>query len=233
MSSSNCCFLTCIQVSQEADKVAWYSHLFKNFPQFVVIHTVKGFSVVNEAEVDVFSWNSIAFSMIQWMLPALICFLCLFEIQLEHLEVLGLQTVESYKAHKNRRVEGLAFIFYCENSYIASVCWTTIDSKMLDPTKKDTPLPRAKEKPQQDGRWGKFMFGIKPHIHQRHSEGSNKTLCLPGPRDPTRDWARPTFECISVSCMGQQWPAVGTGTLVAAGLGDAESCIIPLVGVHH
>ena len=54
MSSSNCCFLTCIQVSQEADKVVWYSHLFKNFPQFVVIHTVKGFSVVNEAEVEFF-----------------------------------------------------------------------------------------------------------------------------------------------------------------------------------
>ena len=51
MSGSNCCFLTCIQVSQEAGKVVWYSHLFKNFPQFVVIHTVKGFSVVNEAEV--------------------------------------------------------------------------------------------------------------------------------------------------------------------------------------
>ena len=47
------CFLTCIQISQEAGKVVWYSHLFKNFPQSVVIHTVKGFSVVNEAEVDV------------------------------------------------------------------------------------------------------------------------------------------------------------------------------------
>ena len=54
MSHSNCCFLTCIQVSQEADKVVWYSHLLKNFPQFVVIHTVKGFSIVNEAEVNVF-----------------------------------------------------------------------------------------------------------------------------------------------------------------------------------
>ena len=54
MSSSNCCFLTCIQVSQEAGQVVWYSHLFKNFPQLVVIHTVKGFSVVNEAEEDVF-----------------------------------------------------------------------------------------------------------------------------------------------------------------------------------
>ena len=47
--------------------MVWYSHLFKNFPQFIVSHTVKGFSVVNEAEVDVF-WNSLAFSVIQWML---------------------------------------------------------------------------------------------------------------------------------------------------------------------
>ena len=54
MSGYNCCFLTCIQVSQEADKGVWYSHLFKNFPQFLVIHTVKGFCVVSETEVDVF-----------------------------------------------------------------------------------------------------------------------------------------------------------------------------------
>ena len=51
---SNCCFLTCIQVAQEVGKEVWYSHLLMNFPQFVVIHTVKGFSVVNGAEVDVF-----------------------------------------------------------------------------------------------------------------------------------------------------------------------------------
>ena len=54
MATSNCCFLTCKQVSQETGKVVWYSHLFKNFPQFVVIHTVKGFSIVNEGKVDVF-----------------------------------------------------------------------------------------------------------------------------------------------------------------------------------
>ena len=54
MSSSNCCFLTCIQVSQEADQVVWYSHLFQNFPQFIVIHTVRGFGIVNKAEVDFF-----------------------------------------------------------------------------------------------------------------------------------------------------------------------------------
>ena len=54
MSSSNYCFLTCIEFSQKAGQVVWYSYLFKNFPQFVVIHTVKGFSVINEAVVDVF-----------------------------------------------------------------------------------------------------------------------------------------------------------------------------------
>ena len=54
MSSSNCCFLTCIQVSQEAGQVVWYSHLFQNFPQFIVIHTVKGFGIANKAEIDVF-----------------------------------------------------------------------------------------------------------------------------------------------------------------------------------
>ena len=52
--SSNCCFLTYIQTSQEAGQVVWYSHIFKNFPQFVVIHTVKGSGIVNKAEVDVF-----------------------------------------------------------------------------------------------------------------------------------------------------------------------------------
>ena len=51
---SDCCFLTCIQISQEAGQVVWYSHLFQNFPQFTVIHTVKGFHIVNEAEVNFF-----------------------------------------------------------------------------------------------------------------------------------------------------------------------------------
>ena len=54
MYSSNCCFLTCIQVSQDAGQVVWYSRLLKNFPQFIVIHTIKGFGIVNKAEIDVF-----------------------------------------------------------------------------------------------------------------------------------------------------------------------------------
>ena len=59
MSSSNCCYLTCIWISQEAGQVVWYSHLIRNFPQFVLIHTVKSFVIFNKAEVDIFlelSW---------------------------------------------------------------------------------------------------------------------------------------------------------------------------------
>ena len=64
MSGSNCCFLTFIQASQEEGKVVWYFHFFKNFPQFFVTYIVKGFGIVNKAEVDVFL-KFLAFSMIQ------------------------------------------------------------------------------------------------------------------------------------------------------------------------
>ena len=53
MPSSNCCFLTCIQASQEAGQMVWHAHLFQIFPQFIVIHTVEGFGIVNKAEIDV------------------------------------------------------------------------------------------------------------------------------------------------------------------------------------
>ena len=73
-----------------------YSHLFKNFPQFYVIHTVKGFGVVNKAEIYVFFLKCLAFSMIGgcWQLD--LWFLCLFKIQLEHLEVHGSHPVETW-----------------------------------------------------------------------------------------------------------------------------------------
>ena len=54
MSGFTCYFLTHIQISLETGEVIWYSHLFKNIPQFGMIHTVKSFSIVNEAEVDAF-----------------------------------------------------------------------------------------------------------------------------------------------------------------------------------
>ena len=63
MSSSNCCFLTCIQISQEADQVVWYSHHFQNFPQYIVMYIVKGFGIVNKAEIDVFLDISCFFEM--------------------------------------------------------------------------------------------------------------------------------------------------------------------------
>ena len=68
MSSSNCCFLTCTQVSQEAGQVVWHSHLFQKLSQLIVIYTVKGFGIVSKAEIYVFFWNSLAFLMIQQML---------------------------------------------------------------------------------------------------------------------------------------------------------------------
>ena len=76
ISGSNYCFLCCIQVSQEAGKVVWYTHLLKNFPQFVGFHTVKDFSVVNET-VDfffiplLFLWSNAYWQLDLW-------FLCLF-----------------------------------------------------------------------------------------------------------------------------------------------------------
>ena len=95
MSSSNYCFLTSIQVSQETNKVVLYSHLFKNFAQFVVSYTVKRFSVVNEVEIDVFLEFSSFFYYLNgcWLFD--LWFLCLFHIQLEHLEVLGSCTIEA------------------------------------------------------------------------------------------------------------------------------------------
>ena len=95
MSSSNCCFLTCIQVSQEAGQVVWYFHLFQNFPQFIVIHTAKGFGIVNKAEIDVFlkllpfPWSCGCWQFDLW-------FLCLFQNQLEHLEVQGSRIAEAW-----------------------------------------------------------------------------------------------------------------------------------------
>ena len=94
MFRSNYCFLTCIQISQEAGQVVWYSHLFQNFPQFIVIHTVKGFGLVNKAEVDIFlelllfQWSSKCWQFDLW-------FFCLFENQLEHQEVHGSRIAEA------------------------------------------------------------------------------------------------------------------------------------------
>ena len=73
MSSSNCCYLTCIQLFQEAGQVVWYFHLLKNFPQFVEIHTVKGFGIVNKAvdvflKLSLFRWSNRCWQFDLWFL---------------------------------------------------------------------------------------------------------------------------------------------------------------------
>ena len=85
---------------------------------------------------------------------------------------------------------------------------------------------------------GTTMFKIKPHIHQRHFEGTNKNLCTPGPRerssDPHKRLSQTCLKCVRVSCggMGQHWPAVGTGALAAV-LGGAACGISPFGGGPH
>ena len=101
--------------------------------------------------------------------------------------------LQTFGGNQDGGVEGHALIFSCENSKkIATNHQTTIDRRMVDPTKKrfpkkDSSHPREKEKPQQDGWRGKIMFRIKPCTRQRHSEGSDKTMCAPETSDSTRD----------------------------------------------
>ena len=103
MSSSNCCLLICIQVSQEAGQVVWYSHLFQNFPQFIVIHTVKGFGIVNKAEIDVFPgalllfwWSSSCWQFDLWFLCLSKTSLNIWKYTVHILLKPGLETFEHY-----------------------------------------------------------------------------------------------------------------------------------------
>ena len=122
MSSSNCCFLTYIQISQEAGKVVCYPHIFKNFPQFVVIHTVKGFSIVNKAVVDVFLELSCFFDdpMDCWQFD--LWFLWLLWIQLEHLEFHSSRAVSEKFEHYFVSVWG---------EYNCAVVWIFFGSAFL------------------------------------------------------------------------------------------------------
>ena len=70
MSSSNCCFLTCIKIFQEAGEVVWYSYLFKNFPQIAVIHTVKGFGPITSWQIEEEKVEAVA-DILCWALKAL------------------------------------------------------------------------------------------------------------------------------------------------------------------
>ena len=96
MSSSNCCFLICIQISQDPGQTVWYSHLFQNFPQFIVIHTVKGFGIVNKAEVDGFLEFSCFFYDPTGVGNLISGSSAFSKNQLEHLEVHSSHTAEAW-----------------------------------------------------------------------------------------------------------------------------------------
>ena len=146
MSSSNCCFLTCIYVSQEAGQVVWSSHLFQDCPQFIVVHTVKGFGIVNKAEIDVFlglvlfRWYSECWQFDIW-------FLCLFQNQLEHLGVhgsciveAGLKNFEHYFASMWDECYcavvwaffGIAFLWDWNENWLSSPVTTAESSRFAD-----------------------------------------------------------------------------------------------------
>ena len=76
--------------------MAWYSHLFQNFPQLIVIHTVKGFGIVNKAEVEAFLKLSSFFDDPTGCWKFDLWFPCLFKIQLECLKVHSSCTVEAW-----------------------------------------------------------------------------------------------------------------------------------------
>ena len=132
MSSSNCCFLTCIRVSQDTGQVVWYSHLFQNFPQFLVIHTVKGFGIVNKAEIDVFlelSWffndpadvgnlisGSSAFSKTSLYFPKKISVVFFFLLCVRNVCLEGLKIPKCSLCLSN--IESLVFI----NSFTGFTC---------------------------------------------------------------------------------------------------------------
>ena len=104
MSSSNCCFLTCIQISKEAGQVVWYSHLLKNFPQFIVIHIVKGFGIISKAEVNVFlelllfRWSSRCWQFHIWFLFLFKSSLNICKFMVHVLLKPGLENFEHYCA---------------------------------------------------------------------------------------------------------------------------------------
>ena len=137
MSGSYCCFLTCIQVSQEAGKVVWYSHLLGIF-QFVVMYTVKGFSIVNEAEVDVFQkflrffvWSNGCWQFPLWFLCFSKSSLNMWKFSVHVLLKSGVENFEHYFASVWDECNclvvwtffGIAFLWDCNENWPFPVLW--------------------------------------------------------------------------------------------------------------
>ena len=139
----NCCFLTYIQTFQETGKVILYSHFLKNFPQFVVVHTVKGFSIVSEADGNVI-WDSLPLSMIQWMLAIWSLVpqtrLHIWKFSVHVVLKLSLKDFEHYLASKwdelycviGRAFFGIAFLLDWNENWPFPALWRLMFSKLDD-----------------------------------------------------------------------------------------------------
>ena len=141
MSSSNYCFLTCIQVSQEAGQVVWYSHLFQSYTQFIVIHTVKGFGIVNKAEIDICLEHSFFFhdladvgNLISGSSPFSKTSLNIWKFTVQVLLKLGLENFEHYFTRMwdecNCVVDwaffGIAFLWNWNENWPFPVLWLNV-----------------------------------------------------------------------------------------------------------
>ena len=138
MSNSNYCFLTCIQISQKVGQGVWYSHLFQNFPHFVVIHTVKGFGIVNKAEIDVFLELSCFFNDptdVDNLISGFSAFskssLSIWKLMVHILLKLGLEIFESYFTNVWKECNcavvwalfGIAFLLDWDRNWLFPVLW--------------------------------------------------------------------------------------------------------------
>ena len=188
MSSSNCCFLTCIQISQEAGQVVLYSHLFKNFPQFVVIHTVKGSDIVNKADIDVFL-----------ELPDFFCVPVDVGNLISGSSAFSKSSLYTWKFSVHillkSSLEDLSItLLACEMSAIVCSFEYSLSFPFFEIWMKTDLFQScgrcwlsSQEKLQQDDRRGAIVFKIRPHTCQSHSECANKTLCTPKPRERSSD----------------------------------------------
>ena len=174
----NCCFLICMQISQEADKVVWYSHPFQIFPQFVVIYVVKGFGIIIKAETDVFLEFSCFFDNPtdagNLIFGSSAFYKSSFNIWKFSVHTPLKPTLENFEHYFasvwDECICAVVWAFFStaclwdwNENWPFPVLWTkTINRRMLDSTKKWYPISTGKkEKPQQDGRRGSIAFKIK------------------------------------------------------------------------